>query len=70
MRAYAERLRHRSQTKGTLAYSFARTLEALEAWHQDQPEQALGALDEARLGGAALDVFALEPAPADGLAEK
>lgn len=48
MLGYAEKLRHRSQTKGNLAYSFARTLDALAAWHQDQPEQALKALDDAQ----------------------
>ena len=48
---YAEALRQRAhpQAKNDLAYSFARTLEALAAWQEDQPEEALVALDEAWL---------------------
>ena len=50
-KGYAEALRQRAhpQAKNDLAFSFARTLEALVAWQEDQPEEALVALDEARL---------------------
>ncbi|MFB3133017.1 MAG: tetratricopeptide repeat protein, partial [Rhodothermales bacterium] len=50
-KGYAEALRQRAhpQAKNDLAYSFARTLEALAAWQEDQPEEALVALDEAWL---------------------
>ena len=50
-KGYAEALRQRAhpQAKNDLAFSFARTLEALAAWQEDQPEEALVALDEARL---------------------
>ncbi len=39
-KGYAEALRQRAhpQAKNDLAYSFARTLEALAAWQEDQPE--------------------------------
>lgn len=50
-RGYAEALRQRAQpqAKHDYASSFARTLGGLVAWQEDRPEEALVALEEARL---------------------